>query len=46
VTSGFAVCYTKGARADLLRLFNLLLERAKALEDFDAAQLADQREHP
>jgi plasmid stabilization system protein ParE len=40
VTSGFAVRYTKGARHDLLRLFEFLLDRATTLEDFDAAQLA------
>lgn len=34
----FEVRYTAAARADLLRLFDFLLERAKTIEDFDAAQ--------
>ena len=35
-----AVRYTEAARDDLLRLFDLLLERAETAEDFDAAQRA------
>jgi plasmid stabilization system protein ParE len=37
---GFAVRYTDGARDDLLRLFDFLLERAQTAEDFDLAQRA------
>jgi len=36
----FAVRYTDAARDDLLRLFDFLLEQARTVEDFDAAQLA------
>lgn len=38
MTGKFAVRYTDGARDDLLRLFDFLLDRAKTAEDFDAAQ--------
>ena len=38
----FAVCYTDGARDDLLRLFDFLLDRATTVEDFDDAQAAIQ----
>ncbi len=38
----FAVRYTEGARDDLLRLFDFLLDRAKTVEDFDDAQRATQ----
>ena len=34
----FEVRYTESAREDLLRLFDFMLERAKTLDDFDAAQ--------
>ena len=34
------VRYTDAARDDLLRLFDFLLERARTIEDFDAAQAA------
>ena len=40
MTGEFAVRYTDAARDDLLRRFDFLLERAKTVEDFDAAQLA------
>lgn len=40
MTGEFAVRYTDAARDDLLRLFDFLLERAKTVEDFEAAQLA------
>jgi plasmid stabilization system protein ParE len=36
----FEVRYAEAARQDLLRLFDSLLERARAAEDFDAAQEA------
>ena len=36
----FKVRYTDEARHDLVRLFDFLLERAKTIEDFDAAQVA------
>ena len=36
----FEVRYTDAAREDLLRLFDFLLERARTIEDFDAAQAA------
>ncbi|MBA3056301.1 MAG: type II toxin-antitoxin system RelE/ParE family toxin [Gammaproteobacteria bacterium] len=38
--ASFEVYYTDGARSDLLRLYDFLLERAQTVEDFDAAQLA------
>ena len=37
---GFEGRYTQGAREDLLRLFDFLLDRAQTAEDFDDAQLA------
>ena len=40
MTTLFEVRYTAGAREDLLRLFDFLLEKAKTSEDFDAAQSA------
>ena len=40
MTGDFEVRYTDAARDDLLRLFDLLLDRAQTIEDFDAAQLA------
>jgi len=40
VTGEFAVRYTDGARDDLLRLFDFLLDRAQTVEDFDDAQSA------
>ena len=36
----FKVRYTDEARQDLVRLFDFLLEHAKTIEDFDAAQVA------
>lgn len=36
----FSVHYTDEARADLLRLFDYLLDQAETAEDFDAAQAA------
>lgn len=36
----FEVRYTESARADLLRLFEFLLDQARTAEDFDAAQFA------
>ncbi len=36
----FKVSYTDEARADLLRLFDYLLDQAQTAEDFDAAQEA------
>ena len=36
----FEVRYTDAAREDLLRLFDFLLEGARTIEDFDAAQAA------
>ncbi len=36
----FEVRYTDHARADLLRLGDFLLDQARTIEDFDAAQLA------
>ena len=36
----FEVRYTQTARDDLLRLFDFLLDRARDVEDFDAAQRA------
>ena len=38
----FLVRYTEGARDDLLRLFDFLLDRAKTVDDFDDAQAAMQ----
>jgi plasmid stabilization system protein ParE len=38
VTGGFEVRYTAGARDDLIRLFDFLLEPARTAEDFEAAQ--------
>lgn len=38
--AGFVVRYTDGARADLLRLFDFLLNRAQTAENFDDAQSA------
>lgn len=38
MTGEFEVRYTETARADLLRLFDFLLDRAQTVEDFDAAQ--------
>jgi hypothetical protein len=40
VTGGVAVRHTKGVGDELLRLFDSLLDRANALEDFDTAQTA------
>ena len=40
MSSAFEVRYSDSARADLLRLFDFLLERAQTAEDFDSAQLA------
>jgi plasmid stabilization system protein ParE len=40
MTGDFEVRYTDGGRADLLRLFDHLLDRAKTAEEFDAAQVA------
>lgn len=40
MTGGFEVRYTAAARDDLLRLFDFLLDKAKAIEEFDAAQSA------
>ena len=37
---GFEIRYTDSARDDLLRLFDFLLDRARTVEEFDAAQLA------
>lgn len=38
MTAGFAVCYAESARADLLRLFDFLLERAQTHDEFEQAQ--------
>ena len=38
--SPFEVRYTDAAREDLLSLFDFLLERARTIEDFDAALAA------
>lgn len=40
MTGRFEVQYTDSARADLLRLFDFLLDRAQTSEHFDHAQLA------
>jgi plasmid stabilization system protein ParE len=40
VSAAFGVRYSDSAQGDLLRLFDLLLDRAKTAKDFDAAQLA------
>lgn len=40
MTGDFEVRYADGARDDLIRLFDFLLERAKTAEDFAAAQSA------
>lgn len=40
MSEGFEVRYTDDARADLLRLFDFLLDRAQTIDDFDAAQMA------
>ena len=40
MTGDFEVRYTDGARDDLTRLFDFLLERATTAEDFAAAQPA------
>jgi len=40
VSAPFEVRYSESARADLLRLFDFLLDRARTAEQFDAAQLA------
>lgn len=40
MTGKFEVRYTEAAREDLFRLFDFMLERAKTLDDFDAAQFA------
>ena len=40
MSSAFEVRYSDSARADLLRLFDFLLERAQTAEDFDSTQLA------
>lgn len=40
MSSAIEVRYSDSARADLLRLFDFLLERAQTAEDFDSAQLA------
>lgn len=40
MTGEFEVRYTVGARDDLIRLFDFLLERARTAEDFAAAQSA------
>jgi plasmid stabilization system protein ParE len=40
VSAAFEVRYSDSALEDLLRLFDFLLDRAKTVEDFDAAQLA------
>lgn len=36
----FAVCYTEGARVDLVRLFEFLLDRADNAEELDRAKQA------
>ena len=40
MTGEFKVRYADGARVDLLRLFDFLLDRAETVEDFNDAQLA------
>jgi hypothetical protein len=40
VSAAFEVRYSDSAREELLRLFDLLLDRAKTGEDFDSAQVA------
>jgi plasmid stabilization system protein ParE len=40
VSAPFEVLYTDSARADLIRLFDFLLDRAKTAEDFALAQVA------
>ena len=40
VNAAFKVRYTDAARDDLLRLFDLLLDRAQTAEDFGLAQCA------
>jgi plasmid stabilization system protein ParE len=40
VSAPFEVRYSASARDDLLRLFDLLLDRAQTAEDFESAQLA------
>ena len=40
MSAAFEVGYSDSAREDLLRLFEFLLDRAKTVEDFEAAQLA------
>ncbi len=40
MSGSFEVRYSRSARDDLLRLFDLLLERATTAEDLDAAQAA------
>lgn len=40
MSAAFEVRYSDSAREDLFRLFDFLLERAQAAEDFDSAQLA------
>lgn len=40
MSATYEVRYTDAAREDLLRLFDHLLDRARTVEDFDAAQTA------
>ena len=40
MSASFEVRYSASAREDLLRLFDLLLDRAKSAEDFESAQVA------
>ena len=40
MSAAVEVRYSDSAREDLFRLFDFLLERAQAAEDFDSAQLA------
>ena len=36
----FEVLYSNSARADLIRMFDFILDRAKTAEDFESAQVA------
>ena len=40
MSAPFEVLYSDSARADLIRLFDFLLDRAKSFEDFESAQVA------
>ena len=40
MSAPFEVLYSDSARADLIRLFDFLLDQAKTSEDFESAQVA------